>query len=150
MVQNILNRAPSKEMALQICHNVLSNRKSYNPEFRFILHYVLNDLCDLKNHEKLKYVLNKIGISCIELIPEEIRESYKNLQDEPLLILEQLLMNLKVGIASKVIACIQRELKMKYAACASSLVSQCDDMLGRYASLSLKMNTVQVQQPSKL
>lgn len=137
-------------MALKICQNVLANRKHYRTEFRFILHYVLDNLLDiLEQHLHTKYVFNKIGIMCIELIPGEMRNTYKQLEEEPLLILEQLLMNLKVGIAGKVISCIQSELQRKYAACANSLLSQCDDMLGRYASLSLKMNTVQVQQSSK-
>ena len=137
--------ATTRQMALKICQEVLTNQKTSTPENIYVINYILNSLFDLLQYEeKKKYVSVNIGLSCMLLIPEDLRSSYNHLINSPLLIVEQLLMNLKVGILSQVLSYIRSELEQSYATCMGVLASQCDDLLGKYASSSLKMSTVQV------
>lgn len=140
-IQSCFARSKSEDMSLKICRNIISLESKYDPNRQLILNYMLNNLKDkLLESEKRNCLLNQLGIYCIEVLPEGLRESYTQLQHKPILILEQLLMNLKVKIASKVITIILREVEKDQL--LANLSGQCDDLLGRYAKLAIKLETV--------
>ena len=78
---------------------------------------------------------HKIGILAIQLIPEDIRGHFYHLQKSPLVIVEQLLMNVKVALAGKVIDILHQECKEHKL--LLSLASECDDIITQYATKSL-------------
>jgi len=144
MIQTAFSRAKTPDMSLKVCRNILAMESDYDPNRQLINRYMLEYLSEkLLESEKRNCLLNSLGIVCVEMIPEEMRASYKPLQYKPLLIVEQLLMNLKVKIAGKVIGMIHREIDKKKGHMISGVSAQCDDLLGRYALLSIQVQDVQ-------
>ena len=140
MIRNAFSRSKTPDMSLKICRNILAMESDYDPNRKLINGYMLEYLTEkLLESEKRNCLLNSLGIMCVEIIPEEMRSSYKVLQFKPLLIVEQLLMNLKVKIAGKVIEMIHREIEKKNGRLLSGVSAQCDDLLGRYALLSIQV-----------
>ena len=138
-------------MSLKICRNILALEEAYTPNRQFIIHYMLSQLSDrLLDSERKICLSNRLGIMCIEAIPEEIRESYTPLQHKPIFILEQLLMNLKVKIASKIIKIIHKEIGKEGGELIAGLSAQCDDLIGRYALLAIKLETVTSERIGKI
>ena len=90
----------------------------------------LSDLLDPSNREKL--LLNKIGIAVIELIPGDMQSIYHHLQHDPLLIVEQLLMNMRVTTVGKAMQCIHDECKQEGGELLQHLVTGCDSLIDRY------------------
>ena len=115
----------------------------YDPNRQLIINFMLNHLASkLLESEKRNCLLNRLGICCIEAIPENLRSSYHQLQYKPIVVVEQLLMNLKVKIAGQLIHIIHNEVGKEHSELISGLSGQCDDLLGRYALLAIKMETI--------
>ncbi|XP_057314867.1 zinc finger FYVE domain-containing protein 26-like [Hydractinia symbiolongicarpus] len=141
-VQSILEKITSREMLVTICLELLKERSCYSNKYLFIIKYMTSSLIDLISpNDKCNILLNKIGILSIEIIPSEFKDSYKHLQHSPLLILEQLLMNVKVTVAGKVVKLIHKESSENNL--LSSLLSEADDLIAKYASLSIDLTILQ-------
>lgn len=142
-VQGAFLRSKSKEMSLKVCRNIMSMESKYDPNRKLIINFMLNQLASkLLDSEKRNCLLNRLGIACIEAIPDIMRPSYHILQYKPIIVVEQLLMNLKVKIAGQLIEIILKEVNNDKSELISGLSGQCDDLLGRYAFLAIKMETI--------
>lgn len=147
-VQAAFLRSKSKEMSLKVCRNIMSIESKYNPNRQLIINFMLNQLASkLLDSEKRNCLLNRLGIACIEAIPDNMRSSYHQLQHKPIMVVEQLLMNLKVKIAGQLIETIHKEVETDTSELISGLSGQCDDLLGKYALLAIKMETISNELP---
>lgn len=142
-VQNAFSRSKSDEMSLKVCRNIISTESKYDPNRQLVINFMLNQLASkLLESEKRNCLLNRLGILCIEAIPDHLRSSYTQLQYKPITVVEQLLMNLKVKVASQLIHIIRQEVNRDNLNVISGLSAQCDDLLGKYALLAIKMETI--------
>ena len=122
---------------LKICQDLVeSNDHTFKEKRILLLQYIIDSLSYLIDDKTLrKFMRHKIGILAIQLIPEDIRRHFYHLQKSPLVIVEQLLMNVKVAVAGKVIDILHKECKEHKL--LLSLVSECDDIIAQYATKSL-------------
>lgn len=122
---------------LKICQDLVqSNDHTFKEKHILLLQYIIDSLSYLIDDKTLrKFMRHKIGILAIQLIPEDIRGHFYHLQKSPLVIVEQLLMNVKVALAGKVIDILHKECKEHKL--LLSLASECDDIITQYATKSL-------------
>ena len=105
----------------------------------FVIDYITNNYKDLLNKDEYeKLVFQKLGVEVLLLFPLDMQRSYHELVSRPLLILEQLLMNMKVELAGKVLESFR--IKGKDEEIISPLLSDCDDILAKFGSLSLQVS----------
>ena len=137
-LQRLLDKVEDRKMCLNICQGVLVQKELACKKSLLIIQYVNNNLSDLLEREdRWKLLMDKIGISSLEIIPEHFRASYEPLYAKPVLILEQLLMNVRIGIAKEVAKNIYFEAKDEEL--LRSLVIECDEAIAQYASKALDL-----------
>lgn len=138
---------------LMICERLLSKPLAI-PNVVFIINFMTTDLDGvLKQHRKHELLRQKLGANALLCIPESYHHAYESLVSQPLLLLEQLLMDMKVEWAAKVFMELQNELKTNHKYSDSLrkevAVEVFDQLLVIYASKSLEFEVVSYKQTGK-
>lgn len=95
---------------LEICERLLSKQMPI-PNTLFIIHFMITDLdAHVKPARKRALLRQRLGTNAVLCIPESNRRPYESLTSQPLLLLEQLLIDMKVEWAGKVFEDLQTEL----------------------------------------
>ena len=100
----IVKLSLSLSLLYKVCENLLE--RCFNLEsLMLILQFLLGKLSfQIPSHEKIKQLTNQfLGVKSLLALPHFIRDQYRPLMREPLLIIEQLLIDLKIEWAGKVI-----------------------------------------------
>lgn len=98
-----LSALPTRQ-SLKMCRSVIKKLESISA-MRFLIGYLL-ERCEL--HESIVYYKIQIGIDMLDQLEPKERIQYTHLIKEPLLMLEQSLMNCKFEILRKILAVLQR------------------------------------------
>lgn len=112
MVMNILEKVKGNNQSecKTICDNLIPrlSRKKYS---LMLVKYVITYLgSDLTRDELINLYLVQLGCSALLCLPSNIHCDYDHLISTPLLLLEQLLMNMKIDLSGKVLQKIKMEL----------------------------------------
>ena len=103
----VLETLPDQQMSLAICESLLSQKLRVGQKL-FIIQFMLTTLPSLLSPVRIERLLcTKMGAKALLCLPEAARPNYEDLVSRPLLLLEQLLMNMKVEWAAKVFQRIQ-------------------------------------------
>lgn len=136
-----LDKIKTDELCLRICNYLIAENEGYNCRHLFIIQYMTNMLADLLDpFERGRLILNKIGILLIEMIPVELQDFYQCLQNNPVLIVEQLLMNMKIKLVEKALQCIRLETDGENIKEVANLSLECDELVALYAQLALDLS----------
>ena len=133
-------------ITLGICEQLLSKQMQI-PNALFIMHFMITDLdAYLKPFRKRELLRQRLGANAVLCIPESHRRPYESLTSQPLLLLEQLLIDMKVEWAGKVFEDLQTELSANknYDESLRREISgeAFDKLLVWYASKALEFNVV--------
>lgn len=103
----ILEGLQDHDMSLAICDSLLSQNLPVGQTL-FIIQFMLTSLPSLLSPVRMERLLStKMGAKALLCLPDSARPNYEHLVSRPPLLLEQLLMNMKVEWAAKVIQRIQ-------------------------------------------
>ena len=103
----ILESMSDKEMTLTICNSLLKQNLHVSQTL-FLIQFMLINLHDHLSPIRTSQLLcTKIGAKALLCLPEVSRPNYEHLVSRPLLLLEQLLMNMKVEWAVSVFRHLQ-------------------------------------------
>ena len=95
---------------LEICEELLSRQMPIANTI-FIIQFIITDLhAYLRPDRKRELFRQRLGANAVLCIPEGSRRPYEYLTSQPLLLLEQLLIDMKVEWAGKVFDDLQNEL----------------------------------------
>ena len=145
-----LEKIQDPEKTLEICERLLAKQLP-TPNTVFIIHFMITDLDALLNPVRKRELLRQqLGAKAALCIPESNRVPYKALTSQPLLLLEQLLIDMKVEWAGKVFDDLQAELRtngnydelLRKEICVEAF----DKLLVVYATKALKFNVVTYEQ----
>ena len=96
---------------LQICERLLSKEMPVTSVI-FIIQFMITDLAaHVKPARQRELLRHRLGANAMLCIPESNRNSYESLACRPLLLLEQLLIDMKVEWAGKVFEDLQTEIR---------------------------------------
>ena len=135
---------------LIICESMVAKPMAI-PNVLFIINFITTDLdAVLKPHRKHELLRQKLGATALLCIPESNRRSYESLVSQPLLLLEQLLMDMKVEWAAKAFSELQNELKTNHSYSESLRkevsIDLFENLLVIYASKALEFEVVSYKQ----
>ena len=100
---------PAKTLA--ICERLLLKKMPVTSVI-FIIQFMITDLAaHVSPARKRELLRHKLGANAMLCIPDNNRNSYESLASRPLLLLEQLLIDMKVEWAGKVFEDLQTEIK---------------------------------------
>lgn len=120
-----------------ICQR-LTHRLSRKKYSLLLVEFLKKHLQGVMNvEEKIHLHLQYIGCLCVLTLPPGVQSEYQHLIGAPVLILEQLLMNMKVDFSGKVLKCIQNELK-KLETLPSNATQEANDGDGKRARFFLE------------
>ncbi|XP_028414314.1 zinc finger FYVE domain-containing protein 26-like isoform X2 [Dendronephthya gigantea] len=145
-----LEKIQDPEKTLEICERLLAKQLP-TPNTVFITHFMISDLGALVNPDRKRELLRQqLGAKAALCIPECNRIPYEALTSQPLLLLEQLLIDMKVEWAGKVFEDLQAEMKTNgnYDELFREEISveAFDKLLVVYATKALKFNVVTYEQ----
>ena len=103
----ILESMRDKEMTLAICDSLLKQNLHVSQTLFLIQFMLLNLPEQLSPIRRGQLICTKIGAKALLCLPEAARPNYDHLVSRPLLLLEQLLMNMKVEWAASVFRHLQ-------------------------------------------
>jgi zinc finger FYVE domain-containing protein 26 len=131
---------------LEICERLLSKQMPIANTL-FIIHFMITDLDEfVKPFRKHELLRQRLGTNAVLCIPENNRRPYESLTSQPLLLLEQLLIDMKVEWAGKVFEDLQSELNtnINYDESLKKEISgeAFDKLLVWYATKALEFNVV--------
>ena len=138
---------------LLVCERLLSKSMAI-PNVVFLIHFMTTELDNVLIPERKRELLRqRLGANALLCIPESNRLPYVSLVSQPLLLLEQLLMDMKVEWAAKVFNDLQNELSTSTSYDESHRkevsVDAFEKLLIVYAKKALEFEVVSYQQTSK-
>ncbi len=138
---------------LEICERLVSKQLPI-PNILFIIHFMITDLdAHVKPARKRELLRQRLGTNAVLCIPESNRRPYESLTSQPLLLLEQLLIDMKVEWAGKVFEDLQTELSTNknYDASLRKEISvkAFDKLLVWYATKALEFEVVTYKEHGK-
>ncbi|XP_064623470.1 zinc finger FYVE domain-containing protein 26-like isoform X2 [Lineus longissimus] len=135
------------ELCRKICDNLLSRLKN-EKNILFVARFMLQHLDkELDADRRNELYLICMGAKILLYLPERSRIDYLHLRSAPMLIFEQLLMNMKVDWAGQCIEIIKKDLNAiphKVSGCALDAL---DEMITIYAKHALEFPVSQVEPP---
>ncbi|CAB3984966.1 zinc finger FYVE domain-containing 26 isoform X1, partial [Paramuricea clavata] len=139
---------------LEICERLLSKQMPI-PNTLFIIHFMITDLdAHVKPARKHALLRQRLGTNAVLCIPESNRRPYESLTSQPLLLLEQLLIDMKVEWAGKVFEDLQSELRTNrnYDEWLRKEISveAFDELLVWYATKALEFDVVTYEDHDEL
>lgn len=129
---------------LEICERLLSTELPI-PNALFIIDFMIKDLdVYLKPARKFELRRHRLGTNAVLCVPENYRNPYLSLTSKPLLLLEQLLIDMKVEWAGKVFEDLQTELSENFDEALRNEISVTafDKLLVWYATKALEFKVV--------
>eukprot|EP00794_Sanderia_malayensis_P003215 gene3215-3692_t len=137
----------NKHMTLEICQDVLNNPDISSQQTLLLIQYVMENLTHLLDDSQYKQLLyRQLSVTAMLNFPESMKSSCRHLACFPVLILEQLLMNMKIEHAKTVVESFRNNISHQSE--LKSLLDELDETIKAYAKKSLSVPVVEtVLQP---
>ncbi len=143
-----LQHLQNKHMTLEICQDMLANPEIASRQTLLLIQYMDENLTHLLDRSQILDLLyRRLGVTALENFPESLKSSYRHLTCKPVLILEQLLMNMKLELAIGVLESLRASIKDQDD--LKPLLTQFDDVIVAYAKLSLEVPLVEMVSQSE-
>jgi len=94
--QQVLDGLPDNKLTLKVCESVLEQCTDFQTTI-FMLHYMLTRLVQCIHVARVQDYSNRLlGAKALLCLPTQVRKEYESLVSEPMLLVEQLLIDMKV------------------------------------------------------
>ena len=137
----------------KVCLNIMDRltNKKYSA---MLISFVRKNLCHTLSEDEIQRLcVCHLGCQALLCLPNHMQPEYDHLITSPLVLLEQLLMNMKVDLSSKVLACLKSELKLlqEGGVDVNSLefdIKDADAILVEYAKKAVEFSVIQADSSS--
>ena len=144
MLYNELEQLKNNHLTLELCQEMLLNPEITCHQSLLLIKYMTENLTHVVDPTQHLELLHwKLGVEAMERFPESLKDAYRHLASRPVLILEQLLMNMKVELAKVVIECFRTNIDG--LAALEPLLVQFDDIVLGYAAKSLQVPLIEMK-----
>ena len=138
----VLENLPNKHIAFQLCEDFLQDTELPTNYLLLILRYMIENLVDVLSEDQiLQLRCTELAFKALDQFPNSLKASYWHLTSKPELIVEQLVMNMKIELAKKVVdifrECIVDDSPLSY------LLVKIDEVLAFYGEKSLDVPVIE-------
>lgn len=138
----VLDNLPNKHIAFQLCENFLQDTELPTRYLLLLLRYMIENLEDLLSEDQVfQLQCTELSFKALDQFPDSLKTSYWHLTSKPELIVEQLVMNMKIELAKRVIDIYKDSIIDNTP--LSYLLCKIDEILACYGEKSLDVPVIE-------
>nr|XP_006816291.1 PREDICTED: zinc finger FYVE domain-containing protein 26-like [Saccoglossus kowalevskii] len=143
----ILEAITEQSECKRICEAVLPTLTNNCHSTVFLSQYMLSNLSTQLNAEQIEELqCINMGAKALLCLPKDLMMNYEDLFSKPHLVIEQLLMNMKIECAGRVLESLHHDISGPHCMSLECTIDSLDKLISKYAAKALEIPAIKQQQ----